>query len=91
VALDLAHPAGCGHKPSLDLVLSMVAYWLLSGHPTTRIRAGSSGRTFSGDGGARPQAIYGISIETCPACGGALRIIARIEFPGVIEKILAPG
>jgi hypothetical protein len=27
-------------------------------------------------------------IETCPACGGALRIIACIEDPAVINKIL---
>jgi hypothetical protein len=27
-------------------------------------------------------------IETCPACGGAVRIIACIEDPDVIEKIL---
>ena len=27
-------------------------------------------------------------IETCPACGGAVRIIACIEHPAVIEKIL---
>jgi hypothetical protein len=27
--------------------------------------------------------------ETCPACGGAVRIIASIEDPEVIEKILA--
>ncbi len=31
----------------------------------------------------------GIDIETCPACGGAMRIIACIEDPEVIEKILA--
>ena len=31
----------------------------------------------------------GIDIETCPACGGAMRIIACVEDPEVIEKILA--
>ena len=30
----------------------------------------------------------GIDIETCQACGGAVRIIASIEDPEVIEKIL---
>ena len=29
-----------------------------------------------------------VDIETCPACGGALRIIACIEDPAVINKIL---
>ena len=33
--------------------------------------------------------VFGIDIETCPACGGAMRIIACIEDPEVIEKILA--
>jgi hypothetical protein len=45
--------------------------------------------------------VFGIDIETCPACGGAVRIMpkalaalagqafASIEDPVVIEKILA--
>jgi hypothetical protein len=33
--------------------------------------------------------VFGIDIETCAACGGALRIIACIEDPRVIERILA--
>jgi len=33
--------------------------------------------------------VFGIDIETCSACGGALRNIACIEGPVVIEKILA--
>ena len=42
---------------------------------------------------AEPQAqclkrVFGIDIETCPACGGAVRIIACIEDPVIIEKIL---
>jgi hypothetical protein len=37
----------------------------------------------------RLKRIFGIDIETCPACGGALRIIACIEDPMVIKKILA--
>jgi hypothetical protein len=32
--------------------------------------------------------VFGIDVETCRACGGALRIIACIEDPVVIEKIL---
>ena len=28
--------------------------------------------------------VFGIDIKTCPACGGALRIIACIEDPVVI-------
>jgi hypothetical protein len=31
---------------------------------------------------------FGIDIQTCPACGGVLRIIACIEDPSVIERIL---
>jgi hypothetical protein len=33
--------------------------------------------------------VFGIDIETCSVCGGAVRIIACIEDPVVIEKILA--
>lgn len=37
----------------------------------------------------RLKRVFGIDIETCPACGGAVRIIACIEDPPyVIEKIL---
>ena len=37
----------------------------------------------------RLKRVFGIDIETCPVCGGAVRIIASIEDPAVIEKILA--
>ena len=37
----------------------------------------------------RLKRVFGIDIQTCPACGGALRIIASIEDPIVIKKILA--
>jgi hypothetical protein len=36
----------------------------------------------------RLKRVFGIDIETCPACGGAVRIIACIEGPVVIQKIL---
>ena len=35
--------------------------------------------------------VFGIDIKTCPVCGGALRIIASIEDPVVIEKIPSLG
>ncbi len=35
--------------------------------------------------------VFGIDIETCPACGGAMRILACIEDPDVIEKIPSFG
>jgi hypothetical protein len=37
----------------------------------------------------RLKRVFGIDIETCHACGGAVRIIACIEDPIVVEKILA--
>ena len=37
----------------------------------------------------RLKRVFNIDIETCRACGGAVRIIACIEDPAVIEKILA--
>jgi hypothetical protein len=36
----------------------------------------------------RLKRVFGIDIGTCAACGGAMRIIACIEDPAVIEKIL---
>lgn len=36
----------------------------------------------------RLKRVFDIDVETCRACGGALRIIACIEDPEVIEKIL---
>ena len=37
----------------------------------------------------RLKRVFGIDLETCPACAGGMRLIARIEDPEVIEKILA--
>jgi len=37
----------------------------------------------------RLKRVFRIDIETCEYCGGAVRIIASIEAPAVIEKILA--
>ena len=37
----------------------------------------------------RLKRVFGIDIETCPACGGAMWIIACIEDPDVVERILA--
>ena len=37
----------------------------------------------------RLKRVFGIDIETCAACGGAVRIIACVEDVQVIEKILA--
>jgi len=39
----------------------------------------------------RLKRVFGIDIETCSACGGAVRIIACIEDPASIEKIPSLG
>lgn len=36
----------------------------------------------------RLKRVFNIDIETCNHCGGAVKIIADIEDPAVIEKIL---
>ena len=36
----------------------------------------------------RLKRVFGIDIETCRECGGAMKVIACIEDPVVIEKIL---
>ena len=33
--------------------------------------------------------VFDIDVEHCPNCGGALKIIAAIEDPPVIDKILS--
>jgi hypothetical protein len=38
--------------------------------------------------GALRKRVFGIDIESCRVCGGAVRIIACIEDPDGIEKIL---
>jgi hypothetical protein len=55
---------------------------------------GTSGRDDLHPKGIKAQRlkrVFGIDIETCPACGGALRIIACIEDPAVINKIPSSG
>jgi len=37
----------------------------------------------------RLKRIFSIDIETCSECGGDIKIIASIEDPAVIQKILA--
>ena len=37
----------------------------------------------------RLKRVFAIEIETCRHCGGRLKVIASIEDPGVIERILA--
>ena len=36
----------------------------------------------------RLKRVFAIDIETCRQCGGKLRVIASIEQPAVIERIL---
>ena len=37
----------------------------------------------------RLKRVFQIDVETCPKCGGTVKIIASIEDPPVIERILA--
>ena len=36
----------------------------------------------------RLKRVFGIDIETCPACGGAVKVVACIEDPVLIKRIL---
>ena len=36
----------------------------------------------------RLKRVFGIDVEHCERCGGSLKIIASIEDPSLIEKIL---
>jgi len=69
------HPPVCGDSPSpSDPPLASKA-WPLGADRDS--------------GTDRLKRAFGIDIETCSARGGALRIIACIEDPAVIKKILA--
>jgi hypothetical protein len=37
----------------------------------------------------RLKRVFAIDIENCPECGGQLRVIASVEEPTVIRRILA--
>lgn len=41
------------------------------------------------DWARRLKRVFGIEIEQCARCGGKLRVIASIEEPQLIERILA--
>jgi len=36
----------------------------------------------------RLKRVFQIDVETCPSCGGSVKVIACIEHPPVIERIL---
>jgi hypothetical protein len=37
----------------------------------------------------RLRRVFGVEIQACARCGGKLKVIASIEEPAVIEKIVA--
>lgn len=39
--------------------------------------------------GPVPRSLFGIEIDSCGRCGGKLKVIASIEEPEVIARILA--
>jgi len=45
--------------------------------------------TSSSSASQRLERVFGIEIETCARCGARLKIVASIEEPGVIARILA--
>jgi hypothetical protein len=61
--------------------------------PGARSRATAPGRTtpkhVSMSWARRLKRVFGIDIEQCVRCGGRLRVIASIEEPELIERILA--
>ena len=60
-------------------------------HPTTEDQeeATPAERRAAMTWAQRLKRVFGIDIEICPACGGAVPSIACIEQPAVVEKILA--
>ena len=63
-------------------------------HPGAANPASPHGATSTVDGSPtltwaqRLQRVFAIDLETCRQCGGRLRVIASIEQPALIERIL---
>ena len=55
---------------------------------TERGEAAAIGRQRAMSWAQRLKRVFAIDIETCRQCGGTLRVIASIEEPAVIERIL---
>ena len=55
---------------------------------TERGEAAATGRQRAMSWAQRLKRVFAIDIETCRQCGGHLRVIASIEQPAVIERIL---
>ena len=51
-------------------------------------RAGEATERLGWAGRERLKRVFGIEVEHCERCGGRLKIIASIEEPSLIEKIL---
>lgn len=70
-----------GCRPRRTPVLSVIE----GGEETDRTAAaGHAAMTWA----QRLKRVFNIDIETCSRCGGAVKIIACIEDPAVIEKML---
>lgn len=72
------NPAAAGQIESLNLAAPIEEWRTLACDTSHESRAQRLKRVFS------------IDIARCEGCGGAVRIIACIEDPEVIEKILRP-
>ena len=55
---------------------------------TERAEVSASDRQRAMSWAQRLKRVFAIDIETCRQCGGKLRVIASIEQPAVIERIL---
>jgi hypothetical protein len=53
-----------------------------------RGEAAATGRQRAMSWAQRLKRVFAIDIETCQQCGGHLRVIASIEEPAIIERIL---
>ncbi len=58
------------------------------GTPTTTDRRTPAERHRAMSWAQRLKRVFGIEIETCEVCGGKVKVIASIEDPAVIGKIL---
>jgi hypothetical protein len=67
--------AACNEKPDLRASSGL-------------LDASSSGPLAPMSWAQRLKRVFAIEIETCPLCGGKLRVIACIEEPWLIRKIL---
>lgn len=76
------------HHGTVSCVAAQVVPRTRAATATERAEVSVSDRQRAMSWAQRLRRVFAIDIETCRQCGGKLRVIASIEQPAVIERIL---